>query len=139
MVAANPNDRIPPAVLNPVPPVNRLAKRVRHYSELARETFLLDAGRGKIDFRQQRETRDGTEPARRQSEGANKWFTARPQLSAEDIRLHAWLSERLAALHRERYGLWPRFRRFLFDNRLGRWLGLHPQRTADGRKYWWTR
>jgi hypothetical protein len=31
----------------------------------------------------------------------------------EDIRIHAWLTERLAALDRERHGLWPRILRFL--------------------------
>jgi hypothetical protein len=31
----------------------------------------------------------------------------------EDMRIHARLSERLLALHRERYGLWPRLLRFL--------------------------
>ena len=31
----------------------------------------------------------------------------------EDVRIQAWLNERLLALHRERYGLWPRLLRFL--------------------------
>src|SRR5262249_46294801 len=31
----------------------------------------------------------------------------------EDIRIHAWLAKRLAALDRERHGLWPRILRFL--------------------------
>jgi len=44
--------------------------------------------------------------------------TVRPPLSAEDIRMHTWLIERLAALHFERHGLWPKLRRFLFGNRL---------------------
>jgi len=141
MVAANPNDRIPSAGSNSVPPVNCLAERVRHYfdqhPELARETFLLDAVRREINFREQREPENGARPARPEDEWPNRYFTARPSLSAEDIRLHAWLTERLAALHYERHGLWPRLRRFLFDNRLGRWLGLQPQRIRDGRKPWW--
>jgi hypothetical protein len=33
--------------------------------------------------------------------------------TAEDIRIHAWLSDRLAALDRNRSGLWPRLLRFL--------------------------
>jgi hypothetical protein len=35
----------------------------------------------------------------------------RPPLTEEDLRIHAWLNERLAALHRERRGLWPRVKR----------------------------
>jgi len=35
-----------------------------------------------------------------------------------------WLFERLELLHYERHGLWPRLRRLLFGNPLGRWLGL---------------
>jgi hypothetical protein len=117
MVAANANDRIPSDGSNPVPPGNGLAERVRHYfdqhPELAREKFLLEAVRREIDFREQRETENGAGPARREGEGTNRWSTARPPLSAEDIRIHAWLTERLAVLHYERYGLWPKLRRFL--------------------------
>src|SRR5712691_4371456 len=126
MVAANPNYRIPSAGSNPVPPVNRLAERVRHYldqhSKVAREKFLLEAVRRKIDFREQRETENVAGPARREGQGTSRWFTTRPPLSAEDIRLHAWLAERLAVLHYERHGLWPKLRRFLLGNRLVRWL-----------------
>jgi hypothetical protein len=53
---------------------------------------------------------------------ANKWHKARPTPSAEDIRLHAWLNERLAVLQYERSGLWPRLRRLLFGNRLAQLL-----------------
>jgi hypothetical protein len=37
----------------------------------------------------------------------------RPPLTEEDVRIHAWLWERLAALHYERHGLWPRVNRAL--------------------------
>jgi len=110
MVAANSNDRIPFVGSNHVPPVNRLAERVRHYfdqyPEVAREEFVLES------------RREGTR-------------TARPPLSAEDIRIHAWLIERLAIVHYERHGLWPKLRRFLFGNCLVRWLGLLRPRTGD--------
>ena len=136
MVAANPNDCIPSAGPKHVLPGNRLATRIRHYfdqhPELVRETFLLDAARREIDFREQRETVNGAGPAWRDGKRTNRWSTARTPLSAEDIRLHNWLTERLAVLDYERHGLWPRLRRFLFGNPLGRWLGLQPQRTADG-------
>ena len=142
MVGANPNDRIPSAGSNPVPPVNRLAERVRHYfdqhPEVSRQEFLLEAVRREIHFREQRETGNGAGLARREGEGTNGWSTARPRPSAEDIRLHAWLTERLTMLHYERHGLWPKLRRFLFGNRLVRWLRLQPQRTGDGRKRWRT-
>jgi hypothetical protein len=127
MVAANPNDRIPSAGCNPIPPVNRLAERVRHYFDqhlgVSREQFLLEAIRREIDFREQRETENGAEPAQREDEGTDRWSTARPTLSAEVIRLQGWLSERLAMVNYERHGLWPKLRRFLFGNRLVRWLG----------------
>jgi len=35
-----------------------------------------------------------------------------PEPSEEDIRVHAWLNERLAALHRERNSLWSKIRWF---------------------------
>jgi hypothetical protein len=41
----------------------------------------------------------------------------RPPLTAEDLRIHAWITERLAALHRERHGPWAKLRRFLFGSR----------------------
>jgi hypothetical protein len=118
MVAGNPNDRIPSDGSNPVPPVNRLAERVRHYfdlhPELAHEKFLLEAIRREIDFREQTETENGAGLARQEGRGTSRWPTSRPRLSAEDIRIHAWLTERLAVLHYERHGLWPKLRRFLF-------------------------
>jgi len=54
-----------------------------------------------------------------------------PPRRAEDIRIQAWLTERLAVLHYERHGLWPRLRRFLFGNRLVRWLRFQPRRSED--------
>jgi hypothetical protein len=128
MVAANPNDRIPSGPSNPALPGSPLAQRVRHYfeqqSEVAREDFLLEAMRRGINFREHREKGNGAGSVRREGKGTNTGSTARPPLSAEDIRLHAWLSERLAMLHYERHGLWPKLRRFLFENRLVLWLGL---------------
>lgn len=42
-----------------------------------------------------------------------RWRAARRPPSAEDIRIHAWLCGRLAAVHRERHSLWAKVRRFL--------------------------
>jgi hypothetical protein len=129
MVPANPNDRIPSDGFDPVPPVNRLAERLRHafdqHPEVFREECLREAVRRDIRLRGQSETENGAGIARREGQGTGRWFTARPAPSAEDIRVHAWLLERLAVLHYERHGLWPKLRRFLFGNRLVRWLGLH--------------
>jgi len=107
MSAANSHYRIPFDGSNLLPPANRLVMRVRNYLDqhpkVSREEFLVDAVR---------------------------WSAARPRLTAEDLRLHAWLAERLAVLHYERHGLWPRLRRFLFANRLVRWLRLQDRGVA---------
>jgi hypothetical protein len=123
MAAANPNDRVPSAKSNPGRPANRLAERVHQYfdrhPEASRKEFLLDAVRREIHFREQRDTGHGAGLARRGSQGASRWSTARPQLSAEDIRIHVWLIERLAVLHDERHRRWLKLPRFLFGNRQG--------------------
>jgi hypothetical protein len=45
------------------------------------------------------------------------WMRARPghrpPLTEEDVRIHAWLWERLVAVNYERHGLWPRVNRLL--------------------------
>jgi len=41
------------------------------------------------------------------------WYLHRAPLSDEDLRIHAYVSERLAVLHRERHGLWSKIRRLL--------------------------
>ena len=134
MVAFNHDHHIPTSRSNPVPPVNRLAERVRHYfdqhPEAAREEFLLHALRMEIHFREQREARKGPGTARREGGGTNRRLTTWPAISDEDIRIHAWVAERLALIHHERYGLWPRLRRLIFGNRVGRLLGLSPERTG---------
>lgn len=128
MAPSNLNDRLPPARSNPTPPVNPLADRLRRYfdehPEVSREDFLRDAVRREIHAREQRETDYRAWSTRRADRESNRWSTARPRPSAEDIRIHAWLSERLAVLHHKRHGLWPRLRHFLLGNRLVQWLGL---------------
>jgi hypothetical protein len=108
MVALNRNWRPSSAASNPLPPAGRLADRVRPYfarhPEVSPEEFLLGAVGREIMLR------EGPGPSPRPAD--------RPPLTEEDIRLHAWLNERLAALHRERHGLWPTIRRLL----LGNWL-----------------
>jgi hypothetical protein len=128
MATANPNARVLSVGSIPVQPVDRLVELVCYEFELhavlVREKFLLESVRREIDFREQTETESGARLVARNGEGINRWSSARRPLSAKDIRLHAWLSERLAVLHYERHGVWPKVRRFLFGNRLVRWLGL---------------
>ena len=40
---------------------------------------------------------------------------SQPPLTAEDIRIHTWINERLAVLHRERHSLWARIKRAIFS------------------------
>jgi hypothetical protein len=140
VAAADPNDLIPSARFNPMPPSKRLDERLRRYfdrhPEVSRQEFLLKALWGEIHFREQREPGNAVGPGRRERAGTTRWSTARPPLTAEDIRIHAWLTERWAVLHHERHSLWPKLRRLLFGNRLVRWLGLPPRRTEDETKRW---
>lgn len=104
MVAANSNNRIQSTGSIPVPPVNRLADREIHFDE-------------------QSVTEDEIGLTHFECEGAN----ARPSTSERDLRIHAWLIDRLLLLQEEKLkqrNLWHKLRRFLFDNRLGPWLGL---------------
>jgi len=103
MVAANPNKRIPSTVSTPALPVNWLVER-------------------EINFREPRVTHEVIGLTHRESE----WVNARPSISERELRLHLWLIERLMLLQDERLkqrSLRNKIRRFLFDNRLGRWLG----------------
>jgi hypothetical protein len=116
MVPANPNNRIAVSGYNLLPPTNLLAQRVGRYldqhPEVSREEFLLEAVRREID--------------RREGQGTNRRSVPRLTLTAEDIRIHAWLYARVEMINHERHGLWPRLRRFLLGNRLVRWLRIHP-------------
>jgi hypothetical protein len=108
MVALNTNGYVSRTTPNPNLPVGVLAGRVRRYfrrhPDVAPEKFLVDAV--------------GRELRRREG-----WEAAgRTPLTEEDIRIHVWLNQRLAALHRERHGFGARIRRFFLRNRLLRWL-----------------
>lgn len=112
MVAFNRNGYLAHTASNRNLPVGVLAERVRGYFErhpdVAPERFLVAAV--------------GRELRRRESLEAGPRSAGRRPLTAEDIRIHVWLTERLAALHRERHGFGPRLRRFFLGNRLVRWL-----------------
>ena len=112
MTVANPNHLIALATANRVRLFDPSAERVRQFFhrhlEVSRQEFLADAVRREIGFREQREIDNAA------------W--AGPTLTAEDIRIHAWLADRLAVVHYEQHGLWPKLRRLLFGNRLLRWL-----------------
>jgi hypothetical protein len=127
MVAANPNAGLPPAAPNAMPRINGLDERVRDYfdrrPECPRRVSLGEAMRREIHSREQQEVGDGT----------GRWATARAPVTAEDLRIHAWLTRRLAVLHYERHGLWPRLRRFLLGSRLSQWLRPSHPRNGEER------
>jgi hypothetical protein len=108
MVAINPNGRISFDGNRPIRAGNRLAERVHYdfqlHAVLVREKFLLTSVRREIEFRE-------LTPAPLMGDRDNWVSAARPRPSAKDIRLHVWLAERLAVLHHERHGLWPKLRR----------------------------
>jgi hypothetical protein len=123
MVAANLNYRFSPDDSDPVLPVFRPGERLRHYFDqdpaLIRPEFFPAAALGDVRYHEQREP--GIGPALPPSEENCRSSSARPALTARDFRIHAWLTQRMAALHYERHGLWPRLRRFLFGDRNRIW------------------
>jgi hypothetical protein len=70
-------------------------------------------------------------PAKLLFEALRREVYFRQQRRAEDIRIHAWLDERLAAARYEQHGWWPRLQRFLSGNRLLAWLGFHPSKDSQ--------
>src|SRR5260370_42290311 len=112
MVAINPNNRIPASEYDAVPTSKRVGKCVRRYvdqhPEVSRKEFFLEAVWREIQYREKREMKNGAGRVRRENEGARRRSVARPPLSAEDLRIHAGLIERLAVVNYERYGLWPK-------------------------------
>jgi hypothetical protein len=113
MDTGNSNDHIPCSGCGPVWRSNRLAERARYYfdqpPEASQDQTRLEAAGRELYFRELRETADIGE----QSQGTGRRST-RPRPSAEDIRIHTWLFERMAAVDRKRHGLWWRLRRLLF-------------------------
>jgi hypothetical protein len=112
MVAANRSYPIVPTSSYHVPRAHLLAERLRSYfdrhPEVSREAFLLDAVQREIDSRERQVKQAASRHGRRH----------RIQPSAEDLRIHNWLNERLAAVHRERYGWWSKIRRFVIGTLL---------------------
>jgi hypothetical protein len=109
--------------------VNRFTALDRHRfgrrRDLAHANLLPQSEWSETDLGEQKKTDDGAGPARPMDDEVNRELTDPYPVSAEEIRLHAWLMERLMLLHHERYGWWPRIRRFLFDSRPIRQLVQH--------------
>src|SRR5437879_4837832 len=107
MDTGNPNERIPCGGSGRVWRGSRLPKCARYYFDqlpvASQDQAWLEAVARQLYFREQRETE-------------NRVRLTRPRLSAEDLRIHTWLFERMAAIHREEHGLWSRLRRLLFGN-----------------------
>ncbi len=120
MVAANPNNRFSTAGFK------RINNYFDHHPEVSKREFLREAVEREIQFRERMMTENVIGHTQRECEGANAWLS----ISERELRIHAWLIDRLMLLQEEKRGIWYKLRRFLFDNRLGRWLGLQP---------WWTR
>ena len=93
-------------------------ERVRTYfdqhPDVSKDDFLHDALLREIDFREHAENRKVEGIIPRQGEGHRHRSTIRWPLSNHDLRVHSELAERLAEIHYQRYGLWPKLRRFLF-------------------------
>jgi hypothetical protein len=120
MVAANPTYRLLFASSKPVPPANYLTEHVRRYfdrqAEVSRAAFVRDVLPRESRFRSRKDQGNGRWHARLESPGILPLSASRPPLTEADIRIHAWLNERLAALHHQRHGLWSKIRRLLFGS-----------------------
>jgi hypothetical protein len=79
-------------------PVNRLA---RYFSDTVSDPFERAKGP------------HGPRPVRNSAGWAPVRLGHRQPLTEEDLRIHAWLNERLAVVHYERHGLRPRANRLL--------------------------
>ena len=117
MVVLNYGNSISSLGSNPATQAKPLVKRVRHYfdqhPEVGREEFLLRAVRREIDLRERNE-RWTSVNAGEDSKDTSRRFTTRPPLTPEYIRDSARLAQRLAAIHYQRHGLWPKIRKFFF-------------------------
>lgn len=49
------------------------------------------------------------------SERAGRVLDQQPTVTAEDIRIHAWINKRLAVIHRERNSVWAKLKRAVFS------------------------
>src|SRR5262245_28463961 len=119
MISNNSHQRFSSPTYVRVPPSNRLAQRVRNYfsrhPEVSRAEFLHDAVAKELYFRTLLDRRRGPwfTPHALVKGG---WFADLPALTQEDVRLHAWIENRLVQLKKERSGLWFRIRRLLWGN-----------------------
>jgi hypothetical protein len=117
MIARNPPQRHDSHVQALVPPGNRLAQRLARYFALhphvSREEFLVTALEKELDYRAADLGWKPLAPGHPGDRPSHRWVEERRPLTEEDLRIHAWLMERLALLHHERHGWWPKLRRFL--------------------------
>lgn len=106
---------------------DRTVETLRQYfvqhPEVEPREFVLQAVENEIV------SREGQESKRRRFARANRpWRDAAERPTAEDVRIHAWLQNRLMRLHQERSGLRAKMHRFFTGNRVVRWLtGNHSQ------------
>jgi hypothetical protein len=95
---------------------NQLAGRIhsflRRHPEISQEEFLLDAVQNELGLLEQKEVRRVTSP--HVSQRAPVVRKISPALDEQFVDRVATITERLAKLHDQRYGVWPQMRRFLF-------------------------
>jgi hypothetical protein len=117
MIGPNSPQRLHAHALDLVPRAHRLAQRLDRYfaqhPNVSREEFLMAALEKELDARAPELGRKVWPSVRLESHQPRRWVDERRPLTEEDLRIHAWLSERLALLHREPQGWWPKVRRFL--------------------------
>ena len=113
MDSGNSNERILRAGFGRAWRNNLITERARYYFDqspvASQDQTSLEAAGREFYFGEQWET--ATIGGKRQGTGRPSTL---PRLSAEDLRIHTWLFERMAAVEHERHGLWPRLRRLLF-------------------------
>jgi hypothetical protein len=111
MVAQNNSPRLSNVSLDIKPTTARLIQQIETYfvahPELSWENFLLSALQRELVFRNWN-GKGGNRPlVRIRSSESSEPTVSRPSLTESDMRFHALLAARVAALHRPKHGCWP--------------------------------
>jgi hypothetical protein len=135
--------RLPAVASHPIVPVDCLRARVLRYlhehPQASWQEFLRDAIQNEIARRETSMLATEWGDARWGSRGTSRWTYHRHRLTADDIRIHLWLRERLALLHGKRPSWRRKAGRILAHIPMIRWLfpacvkpaspGLFPHRN----------
>jgi hypothetical protein len=85
-----------------------LAERLDRHHGVSLEAFMQEALQNQLNSQAVYEEVHGLWVARPEDRRASPRPVHRSLVTEEDIRVHAWLNERLASLQRERQSLWSR-------------------------------